>query len=140
MDNKTDRMVVPAESILPNRLVIVPVRGKPIFPGVFTPLMITDKQDIASIDAAIGSDSLIGLVLVRSEEIDEPSGKDLHRVGTAAKIVRKINLPDGGYNIFISTLKRFRVRKMLHGTVPITAAIEHLDDENDSGDEVSPYP
>ena len=103
MDDQTQRMVIPADRILPNKLVIVPLRGKPIFPGVFTPLMITDRKDIASIDAALGTDSLIGLVLVQNEEIDEPTAKDLHKIGTAAKIVRKINLPDGGYNIFIST-------------------------------------
>lgn len=136
MDDQTQRMVIPADRILPNKLVIVPLRGKPIFPGVFTPLMITDRKDIASIDAALGTDSLIGLVLVQNEEIDEPTAKDLHKIGTAAKIVRKINLPDGGYNIFISTLKRFQVKKVLHGTVPITAAIEHLEDQNDTGDEV----
>ena len=80
MDDKTQRMVIPADRILPNKLVIVPVRGKPIFPGVFTPLMITDKQDVASIDAALSTDSLIGLVLVQSEEIDEPTAKDLSKL------------------------------------------------------------
>jgi ATP-dependent Lon protease len=57
-------------------------------------------------------------------------------VGTAAKIVKKINLPDGGVNIFISTLKRFRVKKPLHPANPIIAAVEYLEDEEDDTSEV----
>ncbi len=99
MDNETDGMIIPADKILPNRLVIVPLLGKPIFPGIFTPLMITGKRDVAAIEEAVNGDSVIGLALTTNEETEEPSGADLHRIGTAAKIVKRINLPDGGYNM-----------------------------------------
>ncbi|MFP4114864.1 MAG: endopeptidase La [Spirochaetota bacterium] len=136
MENQTQRMIVPADSILPNRLVIVPLTGKPIFPGIFTPVMIRDPNDIAAVEEAIKTDSMIGLVLTRDEEADDPSGDDLHRVGTAAKIAKRINLPDGGYNLFISTVKRFRIKKILKNHSPIVAAVEHLEDKNDTSDEV----
>ncbi len=136
MDNETERMIIPADRVLPNRLVVIPLLGKPIFPGIFTPLMITGKQDIAAIEEAVSGDSVIGLALTRTDESDEPSGDDLYPVGTAAKIVKQINLPDGGYNIFVSTVSRFRMKKMLHEAPPIVAAVEYLEDQNDSSDEV----
>jgi len=116
----------------------MPLTGKPIFPGIFTPIMIQDEQDIDVIDKAMNGDSMIGLTLTRSPEEEESDryGLELHRVGTVAKIVKKINLPDGGYNIFISTLKRFRIKKFLSEEYPLSAAVEYLDDENDSSDEV----
>ncbi len=137
MDNQNQRMIIPADSVLPNRLVIVPLSGKPMFPGIFTPVMIRDPNDIAAIDEAISNDSLIGLVLTKQEDDDSPTGEDLYAVGTAAKIAKRINLPDGGYNIFISTVKRFRIKKVLKNETPIVAAVEHLEDENDAGDEVT---
>ncbi|MEA1911236.1 MAG: endopeptidase La, partial [Spirochaetota bacterium] len=57
-------------------------------------------------------------------------------IGTAAKIVKKINLPDGGVNIFISTLKRFKIKKYLSESGPTVAAIEYLEDGNDKSLEV----
>ncbi|MFW6313414.1 MAG: endopeptidase La [Spirochaetota bacterium] len=137
MDKQNQRMIIPADSVLPNRLVIVPLSGKPMFPGIFTPVMIRDPKDVAAIDEAIGNDSMIGLVLTKQEDDDTPAGEDLHAVGTAAKIAKRINLPDGGYNIFISTVKRFRIKKILKKETPIVAAVEHLEDVNDTGDEVT---
>jgi ATP-dependent Lon protease len=69
-------------------------------------------------------------------ESESPSISDLYKVGTAAKIVKKINLPDGGVNIFISTLKRFVVKKALHPVNPIIGAVEYLEDEEDNTSEV----
>src|SRR6056297_1250084 len=135
----SDRQIIPADQILPNRLFIMPLTGKPIFPGIFTPIMIQDEKDIELIDKAMNGDSMIGLTLTRNPEGEEESdryGLELHRVGTVAKIVKKINLPDGGYNIFISTLKRFKIKKFLSEEYPLSAAVEYLDDENDSSDEV----
>ncbi len=135
----SDRQIIPADQILPNRLFIMPITGKPIFPGIFTPIMIQEEQDIEVIDKAMNGDSMIGLTLTRSPEEEEPSDKyglELHRIGTVAKIVKKINLPDGGYNIFISTLKRFKIKKFLSEEYPLSAAVEYLEDENDSSDEV----
>jgi ATP-dependent Lon protease len=51
-----------------------------------------------------------------------------------AKIVKRINFPDGGVNIFISTLKRFRIKKFLNAESPFVTAVEYLEDANDSSD------
>ncbi|MFW5683968.1 MAG: endopeptidase La, partial [Spirochaetota bacterium] len=136
MDNENQRMIIPADSILPNRLVLIPLSGKPMFPGIFTPIMIRDPQDVAAVEEAINTNSMIGLVLTKEEDIDDPRGDDLHEVGTAAKIAKRINLPDGGYNLFISTVKRFRIKKILKNAGPIVAAVEHVEDLNDTSDEV----
>ncbi|WP_020614284.1 endopeptidase La [Sediminispirochaeta bajacaliforniensis] len=133
----SDKQIIPADQILPSRLHIIPLQGKPIFPGIFTPLMIQAVEEIHVVEEALSSDSMIGLVLVRDEsEERQLMGDDLYRVGTVAKIVKKINLPDGGINIFISTLKRFRIKKFLNNETPLNGAVDYLDDEDDSGIEV----
>ena len=130
-----EQSVVPIDQILPNKLPLVALMGRPIFPGIFTPIMIGNPVDIKVIDQAVSGDALIGLIMLQNET-ETPSITDLYKVGTAAKIVKKINLPDGGMNIFISTLKRFKVKKTLHPSDPIIAAIEYLEDEEDNTDEV----
>ncbi len=129
--------IVPAAQVLPAKLIIVPLVGKPIYPGIFTPVMISSDTDLATAQQALEGDNMIGLVMTREAEPDAPpAGNDLREIGTAAKIVKRINLPDGGMNLFISTVKRFRIKKLLHETAPITAAVEYLEEEETGSDEV----
>ncbi len=132
----SSNLVIPADKILPNKLNIIALMGKPIFPGIFTPLVLPAGKDVEIIEKAIEGDSYIGLLLTKDENTENPSADDLYRVGTVAKIVKKINLPDGGVNIFISTQKRFNVKKFLHKEYPIVAAVEYMEDENFTSDEV----
>jgi ATP-dependent Lon protease len=97
--------------------------------------MIGNPTDVKVVDDAVSGDGLIGLVLLQNES-ENPTIMDLYKVGTVAKIVKKINLPDGGVNIFISTLKRFRIKKALNPVNPIVGAVEYLDDEEDDTSEV----
>jgi len=127
--------IVPADSVLPNKLPIIPLQARPIFPGIFTPLMINSSEDIKTVEQSYSSDGHIGIVMLKNEE-ELPSYSDLHTIGTVAKIIKKINLPDGGVNVFISTIKRFRMRKPLHSKTPIVAAVEYLEDEEDDTFEV----
>ena len=132
------RQIIPADTVLPPKLTILPLPNTPVFPGVFTPMMIPEGHGVEVVRQALDGDGCIGLVLVRhdadSESTPEPpeaaTGAELYQVGTAAKIVRKINLPDGGINIFVSTLRRFRIAKFLHATTPLVAAVEYLDNRN----------
>jgi len=127
--------LIPIDQILPNKLPIITLIGKPIFPGIFTPIMIGKEPDIQLIEQVISADGMIGLVL-QKEDSDEASADNLFLVGTAAKIIKKVNLPDGGINIFISTFKRFRVKKYISKEPPVIAAVTYLDDENFDTDEV----
>ncbi len=130
-----DNEIIPIDQILPNKLPIITLVGRPIFPGIFTPIMIASQADIQVVEHALTGDGMVGLVLTR-EDSDTMSTEALFQVGTVAKIVKRINLPDGGINIFISTLKRFRIKKFLSKEVPIVAAVSYLDDFDDDTDEI----
>lgn len=127
--------MVPAEQSLSNKLYLIPVSGRPIFPGIFTPLMITANDDARVAEEAYSGDGLIGIVMLKNDG-DAPTAQDLHNVGTVARIIKKINLPDGGVNIFISTIKRFRIRKVLSQREPMVAVVEYLEDQEDDTFEV----
>lgn len=127
--------ILPVEQILPNKLNIIPIQGRPIFPGVFTPLMVSSAEDVKVVEAAYEGDGFLGIIMCKKDS-ESSSITDLYEIGTAARIIKKINLPDGGINIFISTIKRFKIRKALNKTNPIFATVEYLDDEEDSTFEV----
>jgi ATP-dependent Lon protease len=126
----SDHPIIPADQILPARLFLLPLHGKPIFPGILTPMMIPSAADADTVEKAIAADSFIGLVLTKSDTAENPAAEDLFDVGTVAKIVRRINLPDGGVNLFISTLKRFQVKRIVQGTAPISVVVQYIEDTN----------
>ena len=127
--------IIPIEQVLPNKLPLIALMGRPIFPGIFTPIMIGNPADVRVIEDAVVTDGMIGFVLLQNDN-DPPSITDLYKIGTAARIAKKINLPDGGVNIFISTLKRFKIKKTLHISNPIVAAVEYLEEEEEGTSEV----
>ncbi len=127
--------IIPVEQTLSNKLFLIPISGRPIFPGIFTPLMITSSDDVKIIEQAYSGDALIGIVMLKNDS-DSPSATDMHEIGTVARIIKKINLPDGGVNVFISTIKRFRIRKVLSNRDPVVAVVEYLEDEEDNTFEV----
>lgn len=130
-----EKNIIPIDKLLPPVLNIVPLAGRPIFPGIFTPMVITDTEDVEAVNAAYEENGFIGFVLLKNET-ERPSVDDLHHVGTVAKIAKKINLPDGGVNIFVSTYKRFRIEKVLNNKNPIRLCVEYLDDKNSDAIEV----
>ena len=123
-----DTFIIPTEKLLPNRLPIIPIQGHPFFPGIFTPLILSEKDDIQVIESAAEDDEFIGLVL-QQNEVEHATVKDLHNVGVVARIIKKMNLPDGGVNLFISVIKRFKITKTLHKASPIVVGVEYLEDE-----------
>ena len=131
--------IIPADQILPNKLWIIPLTGRPIFPGVLTPLVISDPDGIEVIDRAMSDAGMFGMILTKKMEDERPDVEHLCDIGTVARIVKKINLPDGGINLFVSTLKRFKVMKFLSKKPAISAAVTYLDDVNAGGDEVKAF-
>ncbi len=130
-----EQTIVPIEQLLPNKLFMIPLTGRPIFPGIFTPVMINNPEDVKVIDEAYSGDGFIGISMVKND-VEQQTVSDLHEVGSVARIIKKINLPDGGVNIFVSTVKRFRVRKVVSERVPMVAIVDYLDDEEDATFEV----
>ncbi|UCF98291.1 MAG: LON peptidase substrate-binding domain-containing protein, partial [Spirochaetaceae bacterium] len=131
-----DRQIIPTSQVLPPKLNILPITGTPIFPGIFTPLMVAGEREVELVEHIMTEHGFLGLALTTTADVENPSAEHLYKVGTVAKVVRKVNLPDGGINIFISTLKRFRIKKYIVKEHPITAAVEYLDDKNFESNEV----
>ena len=121
--------LISIDHILPAQLHIIPIRYRPIFPGIVTPLIISQGKFSDAIDKVLTTTRTIGLVLLREDEAEDIQIKDLYSYGTAAKILKKINLPDGGINVLINSVKRFIINNVISEKPHIVAEIEYLDDD-----------
>jgi ATP-dependent Lon protease len=75
-------------SIPADALIIIAVRNTVLFPGMIAPITLGRPQAIAAAQQAVREQRQIGILLQRDAELNEPALDDLHRIGTAANIVR----------------------------------------------------
>ncbi|MCX7679905.1 MAG: endopeptidase La [Spirochaetes bacterium] len=120
--------LISIDKALPGQLYIIPIRFRPIFPGIVTPLIISAGRFAESIEKIISSSMTVGLVLLRDDDAAEIRMADLYSFGTAAKVLKKINLPDGGINVLINSVKRFRILDTVSEKKHLIANVEYLDD------------
>ncbi len=90
-------------------LLIVPVRNLVLFPGVVLPVTIGRDKSLAAAQEAVRTQRKIGLLLQTDPSIDTPEGRQLHKVGTVASIVRFVTAPDGTHHLICQGEKRFSV-------------------------------
>ncbi len=114
---------------MPEELHIIPVRYRPIFPGIVTPLIISQERFCESIDMVLDSSRTIGISLLKDDEAEDIEADDLHLYGSAARVLKKINLPDGGINVLINSVKRFRIKEITNESPHIIADVEYLDEK-----------
>ena len=121
------------EEILPNEIHLLPIKGRPIFPGIITPIVVPAGKFSLSIDEVYKKEGYLGLVLLKEDNEEKESHKNVYRVGVVARILKKLNLPDGGVNILINTLNRFNLEKLLTEEPYLVAGVSYPIDNLDDG-------
>ncbi|WP_424962004.1 endopeptidase La [Ekhidna sp.] len=101
------------ESDLPEDLPILPIRNTVLFPGVVLPITVGRTKSIRLVKKAYRGDRIIGVVAQKNGKTEEPNFKDLYEVGTIAKILKMIVLPDGNTTIIIQGQNRFQITEQV---------------------------
>jgi ATP-dependent Lon protease len=117
-ENTVQSTVIPEDV-----LIILPVRDTVLFPGVVLPIAVTGKQALAAAQEAVRTQRRVGLVL-QSDPAEEPGVDQLHRVGTAASIVRFVTAPDGTHHLIAQGEQRFTVLDYVSRDPFLVARIE----------------
>ncbi|NIZ47311.1 endopeptidase La [Entomospira nematocerorum] len=126
-----DNELIPAQLTLPVRLPVVALLNKPVFPGIFLPMMVNTPSDLRAVELSEENGGFIALLLVREAGEEPRDTSHFYDVGVVAKIVKKVNLPDGTINIFISTQKRCKAIKFMGSEQPYMIAVEYLEEIGD---------
>src|ERR1044071_5386970 len=82
--------------VIPGELSLLPLRNTVLFPGVVLPITVGRDKSIKAVNDAYKSNKLIGVIAQKDSNIEDPLFKDLESVGTVARIVKQIKMPDGG--------------------------------------------
>lgn len=113
---------------VPHVLPILPLRNTVLFPGVVVPISAGRDASIRLINEANETTKTIGVVAQTDENTEIPEGKDIYRLGTVARILRVLKMPDGNVTIIIQGKKRFQIEGIVEEKPYIKAAITEVSD------------
>jgi len=111
----------------PKELSVLPIRNTVLFPGVVIPITVGRKKSIKLVKQAYNEGSrLIGVIAQKDNQAEDPDTSEVYKVGTVAKIIKVLVLPDGNTTIIIQGKKRFKVTSFVRDEPYMVAQVKYL--------------
>jgi ATP-dependent Lon protease len=98
---------------VPELLPILPVRNTVLFPGVVLPITVSRQKSIRLVKKAYKGERVIGVIAQENADKEDPGINDIFKVGTIARILKMLVLPDGNTTIIIQGQKRFELGEVV---------------------------
>lgn len=129
MSEEEERELI--ESNVPDELPILPLKNTVLFPGVVVPITVGRDKSLALVKKAYARDKIIGVVTQKDESIEDPELKDIYTIGTVARIIKLIKMPDGSKSIVIQGKSAFEVEEFTSTEPYFTAKVKSFPKEMD---------
>lgn len=114
------------EEETPTELPILPIRNTVLFPGVVLPITVGRDKSIKLVQDAYKGDRTVGVISQKQQSIENPDFDDLNRIGTVARIIRLLKMPDGSTTVIIQGKKRFEMLELITEEPYIRASVKEF--------------
>jgi ATP-dependent Lon protease len=123
-----DEMDEEERGSLPLELPIIALRNTVLFPNVVLPITVAREKSVKAIAEAQKTTKWIGVIAQKDSNHDDPKPEDIYQVGTLAKLVKQIKMPDGNITIFIMGRMRFKIDSYSQVDPFYVAKVSYLED------------
>ena len=133
-DRRSGRSLISIDEGPPTNLFIFPLAVPVLFPGMVVPLPITSARGQRIVDQVDTQGRFLGFVARLDAPPDDgpPASEsrtgDLHEVGVVARLIEKLDLPDGSYAALVQVVSRFRIARWARKTPFLIAKVTYLED------------
>ncbi|MEO4005288.1 endopeptidase La [Flavobacterium sp. CAU 1735] len=118
--------------VLPDDLAILPLRNTVLFPGVVIPITAGRDKSIKLINDANAAGKIIGVVAQKDENVEEPTAADINTIGTVARILRVLKMPDGNTTVILQGKKRFEIDQITTEEPYLKATVKEVPEKRPS--------
>ncbi|WP_320047504.1 endopeptidase La [uncultured Ilyobacter sp.] len=140
-DNNNITELVSVNEIMPEKLVILPIVTRPVFPNIMIPITFSGGQFLEAIRKVEEKENrLMGLVFTK--EVDEVNlfKSKLYDVGTVVKIHKITPISPNTVQIIVQGISRFKKIKTVEETPLLTWNVEYNQESSGApNDEVRAY-
>ncbi|MBD80671.1 MAG: endopeptidase La [Crocinitomicaceae bacterium] len=121
---------------LPNQLPILPLRNTVLFPGVVIPITVGRDKSIKLVKDSYNGDKIIGVISQRDQSVEDPKPEELNKIGTVARIIKMLRMPDGNTTIIIQGKRKFELEEITQSDPYFKATVKSVEDvKPDAGDD-----
>lgn len=97
------------ENLNLNHILVLPTRNLVLFPGVALPIQLGRKSSVAAAEQAKATGMPLAVVCQKNPEIEEPELSDLYPMGTLARVIDVIELPNGIKTVIVEGLEKIKI-------------------------------
>jgi len=113
---------------VPDVLPILTLRSSVLFPGAITPITVGREKSITLVREVNGAGGLLGAVLQKESDVEDPKPDDLYRIGTAARILKILEMPNGNLTVILSGQQKIEVGEYVSSEPYYKATVTSLRD------------
>ncbi|AEU09357.1 endopeptidase La [Blattabacterium sp. (Cryptocercus punctulatus) str. Cpu] len=117
---------------IPEQLCILTVRNMVLYSGIVFPIIAGKSGSIQLLQDAYGLDKTVGVLTQKNSVIENLSEKDLYTIGTVAKILKLLKMPDGNTTVILQGKRRFKVNRFIQNDPYFKAEIIALKENKPS--------
>ena len=114
----------------PSQIPLLALKNTVLFPGVIIPITVGRDKSVKVINTAYKGDRLIGVLSQMDLEVETPGVEDLFKIGTVAKIVKILKLPDGTLTAILQGKQKFVLDEMVKTEPMLEGRITMLEEED----------
>ena len=96
---------------VPEVLPILTLRSSVLFPGSITPITVGRDKSISLVRAVNAEGGILGAVLQRESDVEDPAPDDMYKVGTAARIIKILEMPNGNLTVILNGLEKIEIKE-----------------------------
>ncbi|MDR0954508.1 MAG: endopeptidase La [Rikenellaceae bacterium] len=119
---------VEVDVAVPDVIPILTLRSSVLFPGAITPITVGREKSMRLVREVNDQGGILGAVLQREAEVESPGPDDLYRVGTAARILKILEMPNGNLTVILHGLEKFEIREFVSSDPYFKASVNVLKD------------
>lgn len=113
----------------PEDLSILALRNNVLFPGVVIPITVARDKSLKIINEQNKKDRLIGVISQTDPDMEDPDFEHLYEVGTLAKIMKVIKMPDDSTTVILQGKKKFKIVQPLQTDPVLKSQVEYITDK-----------
>ena len=116
------------DSELPDTLPVLALRNAVLFPSTVTPISIGREKSMKLVRDVYASSKILAAISQRDIAVEDPSLIDLYNIGTLARIIKIIEMPDGTITAILQGLKRLKPIQQTASEPYMFAQVRYLED------------
>ena len=107
-------------------LGVLPLRNMVLFPGVLLPVTVARPKSKKLVTTAFKNDQLLAVCCQRVQDVQEPNSEDLYPVGTAGRVMRTLDMPDGSLMVILEGIERIEIQEIVSSKTYMKAKVRVL--------------